>query len=65
MFKNIPIEKRPTFHEIRSLGIKLYEDSGINAQYLAGHTHRKMTELYKLGHEIEWTAAEATLNIPL
>jgi hypothetical protein len=33
-------QERPTFHEIRSLGIKLYEDAGVDAQALAGHTDR-------------------------
>lgn len=58
----LPLE-RPTFHEIRSLGIKLYEDAGFDAQFLAGHTNRKMTEQYKVGHGIEWTIAEANLKI--
>lgn len=57
-----PLE-RPTFYEIRSLGIKLYEDSGMDAQKLAGHTNRKMTEAYKKGHEIEWTYANAKGNL--
>ena len=64
LFEHMPIRQRPTFHEIRSLGIKLYEDLGIDAQKLAGHTDRKMTELYKKGHEIEWTIAEANLTLP-
>ena len=55
--------ERPTFHEMRSLGIKLYEDVGVDAQKLAGHTNRKMTDHYKKGHENEWTNVEATLQI--
>jgi len=47
--------EKPTFHEIRSLGIKLYEDQGLDAQAIAGHTTRAMTEKYKEGHEIQWT----------
>ena len=62
-FDNIPMNERPSFHEIRSLGIKLYEDQGIDAQKLAGHTDRKMTDKYKEGHEIEWTLVEANLDI--
>lgn len=61
-FKKLPVAERATFHEIRSLGVKLYEDSGVDAQRLAGHTNRKMTEKYKAGHEIVWTEAEATLT---
>lgn len=59
----MPIKQRPGFHEIRSLGIKLYEDQGIDAQTLAGHTTRAMTEKYKEGHEIQWTKTAAGLKI--
>ena len=44
---------------------KLYEDQGIDAQNLAGHIDRQMTEKYKQGHEIEWTYAEADLHIAI
>ena len=63
LFKTTPELERPTFHEIRSLGIKLYENNGYDAQKLAGHTERKMTELYKEGHGIEWTRVDANLEI--
>lgn len=63
LFADLAPAERPTFHEIRSLGIKLYEDAGTNAQTLAGHTNRKMTEQYKVGHEIQWTEAVANLEI--
>ncbi len=62
-FKKMPKAERPSFHEIRSLGIKLYEDQGIDAQKLAGHTNRKMTEQYKIGHGLEWNDAIADLQI--
>jgi integrase len=63
IFNDIPAEKRPTFHEIRSLGTKLYEDQGIDAQSLLGHTNRAMTEKYKDGHEVEWTEVTASLVV--
>lgn len=63
LFKKMPLEQRPAFHEIRSLGIKLYENAGVDAQKLAGHSDRAMTEKYKAGHEIAWTEAEATLPL--
>jgi hypothetical protein len=63
MFKNTPLEERPTFHEIRSLGIKLYEEQGEDAQFLAGHKTRAMTDKYKQGHEIRWTEVAAGLNL--
>lgn len=59
LFEGMPAREKPTFHEIRSLGIKQYEDAGNDAQQLAGHTTRQMTEYYKKGHEIEWTYAES------
>ncbi len=59
LFDHLEKEEKPTFHEIRSLAIKLHEDKGFDAQALAGHTTRQMTEAYKKGHEIEWTYAKA------
>ncbi len=59
LFDGLPAREKPTFHEIRSLGIKLYEDAGHDAQSLAGHTTRQMTEYYKKGHEVEWTYADS------
>jgi len=59
LFDHLKNDEKPTFHEIRSLAIKLHEDCGQDAQALAGHTTRQMTEAYKVGHELEWTYAEA------
>lgn len=54
-FDHLPKAQRPTYHEIRSLGIVLLENQGIDAQALAGHTSRKMTEYYKKGHDqVQW-----------
>jgi len=36
----------PTFHEIRSLGITMYRDAGIDPQGLAGHSTERMTDSY-------------------
>ena len=36
----------PTFHEIRSLGITMYRDKGIDPQGLAGHSTEGMTDSY-------------------
>lgn len=55
--------EKPTFHEIRSLGIHLYEKAGVDAQKLAGHKSRLMTDLYKTGHEIQWTEVDAGLDL--
>ena len=62
-FKSVPVRKRPTFHEVRSLGITLYEKQGIDAQALAGHKTRAMTDKYKEGHEPQWTEVEAGLEL--
>jgi len=63
LFTEYSTNELPTFHEIRSLAIKLYEDAGFDAQNLAGHADRAMTERYKAGHEIEWIDAEASLDL--
>ena len=63
LFQADPPAARPTFHEIWSLGIALYENRGIDAQLLAGHTRRTMTEQYKSGHDQDWTNARALLNV--
>jgi integrase len=36
----------PTFHEIRSLGITMYRDMGLDPQKLAGHAKESMTNQY-------------------
>ena len=36
----------PTFHEIRSLGITMYRDKGLDPQGLAGHATEGMTDSY-------------------
>lgn len=59
IFESIPRTARPTFHEIRALGIKEYKDKGANPQLLAGHASAKMTKNYDAGHdEIRWIEAE-------
>jgi enterobacteria phage integrase len=36
----------PTFHEIRSLALRLYGDQGVNVQLLAGHSDPDTTSIY-------------------
>lgn len=64
-FKSIPTDQRPSFHEIRSLGISEYEKNGIDAQALAGHKTRAMTDKYKEGHEPKWTEVETGLKLSI
>ena len=46
-------ERRPTFHEIRALGGRMYEEAGWTRgeiQALMGHADEEMTEHYLQGH---------------
>jgi integrase len=36
----------PTFHEIRSLSLRLYGEQGVNVQLLAGHRDPDTTAIY-------------------
>jgi integrase len=56
----------PTFHEIRSLGIALYRQSGWSeerVQALAGHADVEMTRHYMEGHEAPWQPVDSGLTI--
>lgn len=44
----------PTFHELRSLGIRLYEAQGYDPQDLAGHKDAATTALYRDDRGAEW-----------
>lgn len=60
LYKNLSDEERPTFHEIRSLAISLYDEAGIDPQKRAAHSSPQTTEKYKKGHKkyIKVKAAE-------
>jgi integrase len=62
-YNHLPIEERPTFHEIRPLGAKLYKDAGIDPQTLLGHTDKHMTDYYLSGHGDVWTVVQAGLSL--
>jgi len=57
-FDKIPMNKRPTFHEIRALSIYLGELQGCDMKARAGHSDRKMTERYIRGHSDIWNRVE-------
>lgn len=61
-FEAMPKEERPTFHEIRALGRKLYADQGIDVKALGGWSDEKMPEKYLEGHD-RWIKAVAGLEI--
>ena len=50
----VPGKTPPTFHELRSLSLRLYHDQGINAQALAGHKSADMTSVYRDVRGDEW-----------
>lgn len=61
----LPPGKRPTVHEIRSLGGHLYLEAGFSEEYvqtLMGHSTAAMTADYTDRH-LEWTTCGAGLSI--
>lgn len=58
-------ESPPSFHEIRSLGARLYEKQGIDPQALLGHKSRQMVEKYLDARGSDWTEATACLKLIL
>ncbi len=63
LFSGLDKKKLPSFYEIRSLGIYLYDRTDKDAQKLAGHKNRAMTEGYLQGHPIQFTEVEAGLDM--
>lgn len=63
IFKGLRKAQLPSAYEVKSLGIFLYERTGHDAQKIAGHTNRAMTEGYLKGHPIKMTEVEVGLNI--
>lgn len=55
--------QKPTFHEIRALGAKLYKDAGVDPQPLLGHKDEASTRIYLDRHEEEWIEASAGLKL--
>ncbi len=49
-----PGKTPPTFHELRSLGIRLYQQQGYDPQALAGHRDAATTAIYKDARGAEW-----------
>ncbi len=58
----------PTFHEIRSLGGAMLQDSGWTidqVQRLMGHASASMTEHYLEGHEAPWVPVSTGITLPI
>lgn len=64
-FNDMEPDARPTFHEIRALGARLYKQRGIDPQGLLGHTTEAQTKVYLSRHEPQWTEVEAGLVMEL
>jgi len=47
----------PTFHEIRSLAMRLWDSAGYNANKMAGHKTAKSSALYLDSRGVEWVTA--------
>ncbi len=68
-YDHLPMDERPTFHEIRALGSWLYEQQEFSTDYvqaLMGHTTPEMTKVYQDGHvpkEIQYVEVKADLAI--
>lgn len=53
-YADLPEEERPTFHELRALGIHLYEQAGYAEEYvmaLSGHAKKETYERYRKDFE--------------
>ncbi len=55
-------KEKPTFHETRSLGARLYERMGEDPQKPLCHSDKKMTDVYLESDEIEWIDVTADLK---
>lgn len=63
LFDDIDPKTRPTLHEIRSLGARLYKAAGMDPQALLGHKSAAMTEVYIDARANEWVSASAEIDI--
>lgn len=58
-----PADKTPpTFHEIRSLAARLYDDQGTDAQALLGHKSPDMTAVYRDARGDDWIEVKTATN---
>lgn len=50
---HLPMDERPTFHEIRALAAHLFDSQGIDPQGRMAHSDAKSTKIYTSNH-IDW-----------
>lgn len=68
LYDDLDLEQRPTLHEVRSLGGRLYEAMGVPPEFiqnLYGHAKPSMTNHYLEGDQIVWTKAAANMDFAL
>lgn len=68
LYDHLPEAVRPTLHEVRSLGGRIYKALGIDdedIQRLMGHSKISTTEIYLEGDKVLWTRARATLELSM
>lgn len=53
--ENLPMEQRPTFHEIRALAAHLFDKQGIDPQARMAHSDAKSTKIYTQDH-VDWVS---------
>lgn len=67
-YSHLSQNERPTFHDLRALGIWLYQQAGHDDEYisaLSGHSTERMLAHYKAGHEtVKPRKVRADLSIP-
>lgn len=65
LYDHLADDERPSLHEVRSLGARIYRGLGVeeeDIQKLMGHSKLATTEGYLEGDQIAWTRARATLD---
>nr|ELR5113197.1 recombinase [Providencia stuartii] len=50
---NLPLDERPTFHEIRALAAFMFKDQGYDPQARMAHSDAESTKIYTENH-VEW-----------
>ena len=70
-YAHLSAEEKPSFHEVRGLGARLYEERGIGKEAIAAlmsHVDKKTTEIYLQGgvkalRDTDYRPVEAPLTL--
>ena len=68
LYDDLQLNERPTLHEVRSLGGRIYRAMGKSEEFiqnLYGHTKIDMTEHYLEGDKIVWSQASADMDLAM